>query len=91
MVWSTCAWGLESLNLPKLLLRKLDGVQRKMISAMTWVARRPQEPTPQYFRRRERIVSGIISRHFPSKWGVAQSFKLFCFAGHAARQDPEIH
>lgn len=90
VVWATCAWGLESLNLSKVLLRKLDGVQRSMISGMTGVARRPHEPPPDYFRP-ERIVSGIISRHLPSKWGRAQRSKFFYFSGHVARQDPEVH
>lgn len=62
----------------------------KMITGMTWVARRPHEMPPDYLRRRERVVSGIISRHFPSKWGRTQRFMFVCFSGHIARQDPVI-
>lgn len=50
VVWATCAWGLESLNLTKLLQRRLDGVQRKMTSGLTWIARKPDEDPPSYSR-----------------------------------------
>lgn len=62
-----------------------------MIGGLTRAARRPDEDLVSYSRRRERVVSGIIRKDCPAKWGRAQRYELFTLVGHVARLDPQAH
>lgn len=78
-------WGLESVVLPGPARRRLDGVQRKMLAPVANLARRPTENLQQYHRRRERVVTSLVRRFFPCRWGQAQRYKFFTLAGQTAR------
>lgn len=68
-VWPGCMWCLESVNLTKVARCHLSTLQRKFVQGMLFVPKRPEEDTVTYSRRRERITTANIGRHFPCKWG----------------------
>lgn len=84
-------WGLETVPLSQPDRRRLDGVQRRMVGRALLVGRRPQELLPDFFRRRERCISGAIRRHARGIWSELSRFRTFTFAGHVARLAPADH
>lgn len=72
VVAAALLWGLESVNANREVRRRLTGVHRKMLSACILVLRRRSETEADFFRRRERIVSAMLKRHFRCYWGQLQ-------------------
>lgn len=91
VVGACLMWGLESINMPKANRRRLGAIQRRMVATMLRLFRRPTENAEAFFRRRARVTTAMVSKHFSCSWSVLQRYKLSCFLGHVARQEPRIH
>lgn len=91
VILPTLLWGLETVPLSQTERRRLDGVQRRMVGRALLIGRRSGELLEDFFRRRERCISGAIRRHTRGLWSELCHCRMFTFAGHAARLAPAEH
>lgn len=91
VILPTLLWGLETVPLSQTDRRRLDEVQRRMVGRALLVGRRPQELLTDFLRRRERCISGAITRPARGIWSELCRFRTFTFAGHVARLSPADH
>lgn len=68
-VMASLLWGLETVSLGKKRRKKITTLQRVYIMRMLRLCRRPDEDSIDYFRRRERVATAMISKHARGRWG----------------------
>lgn len=70
---------------------KITALQRILVCKMSLLCRRATETARDFFKRRERVATGIIERYGRSKWGALQKYRAMNFAGHVTRMDCHTH
>lgn len=72
-------WGLESAPLPSLQGRKLDALQRSLVSRSLAIFKRSSEDMASDMQRRERLTSAAIRKYSRAKWSDIQRYRLLMF------------
>lgn len=71
--------------------RHITATQRRMLAYILQVPRHLFEEVDVYMKRRERLVTNAIQKHFRAAWGDIQRHRCYSLLGHVARLPSSTH